>query len=205
MIQICFRLGKTVNLLKISLLAKRQYIHPLFYRGTIGNINFYIVKGENFVRTKSSLTAKRVKSAKEFQKTMQNAGLLARASKIGSGVYSALPKYWRQFWMYRAFTGEAMMMLKKGMTDAEALKELMRVYVEKENAKCKGEYSKKDAIKATHTIGQTGLFRYLHNDQSPPRRIVDESASIKCSKLKKLNGNPGVVVPLPTFCVLPDK
>jgi hypothetical protein len=37
---------------------------------------------------------------------------MAKASTIGSMVYNALPAHWRQFWMYQAFTGEALKMLK---------------------------------------------------------------------------------------------
>src|SRR6476619_1725202 len=90
---------------------------------TFGRLVFYKMDGEYYVRTKSSLTGKRVKKDPRFKRTMRSAGELARASKIGSAIYKALPKNFRQFWMYRAFTGEAMMMIKKGMPDAEAQNE----------------------------------------------------------------------------------
>ena len=67
---------------------------PFRIQRTIGNLTFYMMEGRNFVRKKSSLT-------RHF------AGLMAKASKIGSHVYNALPEYWRQGWMYRSFTGEA--------------------------------------------------------------------------------------------------
>lgn len=97
---------------------------------TFGRLVFYKMNGEYYARTKSSLTGKRVKKDPRFQATMRSAGILARASKIGSAAYQALPKEFRQFWMYRSFTGEAMMMLKKGLTELEAQKELFRIYVE---------------------------------------------------------------------------
>jgi hypothetical protein len=55
---------------------------------------------------------------------------MAKASKIGSLVYNALPAYWRQGWMYRAFTGEAYTMLKAGKKEEEIQQLLMQRYVE---------------------------------------------------------------------------
>lgn len=97
---------------------------------TFSRLVFYKMNGEYYARTKSSLTGKRVKRDPRFGATMRSAGILARASKIASAVYKALPKDFKQFWMYRSFTGEAMMMLKKGLTEMEAQKELFRIYVE---------------------------------------------------------------------------
>ena len=56
------------------------------------------------------------------------AGLMARSSAIGSAIYKELPPHWKQFWMYRAFVGEAMTMLKEGKTDKEALEILWKRY-----------------------------------------------------------------------------
>jgi hypothetical protein len=91
---------------------------------TFGRLVFYKMNGGYYARTKSSLTGKRVKKDPRFQSTMRSAGFLGRASKLGSAIYKALPKEKRQFWMYRAFTGEAMMMIKQGMMEEE-IKELM--------------------------------------------------------------------------------
>jgi hypothetical protein len=56
---------------------------------------------------------------------------MAKASKIGSAVYKALPEDFRQFWMYRAFVGEALKMLKdQEMTGEQVLESLFRTYVE---------------------------------------------------------------------------
>src|ERR1700757_3395919 len=100
-------------------MVKQRYIHPLSFRGTIGNLCFYFYRGENLVRTKSSLTGKRVKTDKKFKETMKNAGLLGKASKIGSEVYAALPASWRQHWMHRSFTGEAFTLLRQGKSELE--------------------------------------------------------------------------------------
>ena len=108
---------------------------------TLGRLVFYKMDGEYYVRTKSSLTAKRVKKDPRFRLTMVNAGLMGRASKIGSVVYKALPVEFRKFWMYRSFTGEALKMLKGGMMEEEVREKLMELYVNREskNEKTKSE------------------------------------------------------------------
>jgi hypothetical protein len=55
---------------------------------------------------------------------------MAKASRIGSLVYNALPEYWRQGWMYRSFTGEAYTMLKARKKEAEIQQVLWKRYVE---------------------------------------------------------------------------
>jgi hypothetical protein len=72
------------------------------------------------------------------------AGLLGRASKIGSVIYQQLPENWRQFWMYRSFTGEAMKMLEGGATEQEAKDYLWKTYVEYwELLKAAGDWEQK--------------------------------------------------------------
>jgi hypothetical protein len=96
--------------------------------GLIGPLCFYRSGDKYYVRRASSLTRKRVKYDPLFHRTMMNARLLGRASKIASVVYKDLPKNFRQYWMYRAFTGEAMQLLKAGKTDDEARETLWHVY-----------------------------------------------------------------------------
>ena len=96
---------------------------------TRGNLTFYMMDGQNYVRTKSSLTAKKVKTSKRFARTRYYAGLMGKASKIGSSLFQALPARWRQSWMYRTFTGEAMRLLKQGKSEEEARQLLWELYV----------------------------------------------------------------------------
>lgn len=102
----------------------------ILFIGTIGNICFYRAHGQGYARVVSSLTGKRVKTDKAFRRTMENAGVLAKASRIGSRVYRALPESFRQFWMYRAFTGEAIQLLRQGKTDEETCQVLWKTYAE---------------------------------------------------------------------------
>jgi hypothetical protein len=82
------------------------------------------------VRKKSSLTRRRVLYSPHFKNTRHFAGLMGKASKIGSNVYNTLPESWRQGWMYRSFTGEAYTMLKKGKKEEEIQQVLYKRYVE---------------------------------------------------------------------------
>jgi hypothetical protein len=98
---------------------------------TIDNLVFYELCGEYYARKKSSLSSDRVKTSPEFRRTMVHANLLARASKIGAAIYKALPPSWRQFWMYRSFTGEAFILLQDNPYDDETVKQLLwKCYVE---------------------------------------------------------------------------
>jgi hypothetical protein len=104
-------------------------------RRKIGRLQFYKMKGEYYVRTKSSLTSQRVKKERNFKITMAYADLLGRASKIGSSVYKLLPVEFKESWMFKAFTGEAMKMLKGGMMDDEVAKRLINIYIIKKKGK----------------------------------------------------------------------
>lgn len=86
--------------------------------------------GVNYAREKSSLTRKRVLKSPHFRKTRSYAGLMSQASRIGSIIYQALPQGWRQGWMYRAFTGEALPFLKEGKPVEKTTTILWERYVE---------------------------------------------------------------------------
>jgi hypothetical protein len=84
-------------------------------QGTIGDICFYRLHEEHYARTKSSLSAKRVKHDPAFDATMKYAALLACASKIASVMYKQLPKEQKSRKRYQAMTGQAMRLLKEKM------------------------------------------------------------------------------------------
>ena len=113
----------------VNLMMARVYA-PFPMTSTIGDLTFYMMDGVNYVRIKSSLTRKRVLKSPDFRKTRLYAGFMAQASKIGSVIYQALPHDWRQGWMYRAFTGEALQLLKEGKTVEETTRVLWERYVE---------------------------------------------------------------------------
>ncbi|OQP60419.1 hypothetical protein A3860_34135 [Niastella vici] len=102
---------------------------PFVIQRTMQGLTFYCMEGRNFVRTKSSLSRRKVLYAPCFARTREYAALMGQASKIGSFVYNTLPVYWRQSWMYRSFTGEAFTMLKAGEQSAEIQQVLWERYV----------------------------------------------------------------------------
>ena len=87
--------------------------------GTRDGICIYKMRGEYFVRSKSSLSGKRVKTSPAFKNTMLHADLLGRASRIASFVYRGLPAAVREHSVYRSLTGDAMRLLKRGVKDEE--------------------------------------------------------------------------------------
>lgn len=106
-----------------------EYNAPFVIERTIRQLTFYRMNGKKYVRKKSSLSRRKVLYAPCFKNTRHYAALMGRASKIGSSIYSQLPAYWRQGWMYRSFTGEAYTMLKARKTEEEILQVLWQRYV----------------------------------------------------------------------------
>jgi hypothetical protein len=147
----------------------------IVFIGTIGKLCFYKSCGQYCVRKSSSLTGKRVKKDKAFERTMENAGILARASRIGSAVYRALPKTFRQYWMYRAFTGEAIHLLRRRKTDEEARMILWKTYAEIWT-------NKETPVTVSEVVQTTGAKQKpsitYKNDNSPALYICPEENSI---------------------------
>ena len=94
--------------------------------GTFGMVCIYKMHGRYFMRSRSSLTGKRVKRDPAFRKTMEYAALLGKASRIGSAVYAGLPADQKQHALYRKLTGEAMTWLKYGWQQEEVLQWLQQ-------------------------------------------------------------------------------
>ncbi|MBO9659383.1 MAG: hypothetical protein J7527_11215 [Chitinophagaceae bacterium] len=107
----------------------RKPLLPL--KGRYGPVVFYRLPCGLICRYFKPHTRKRILKDPKFAAFRKCSKLMAKASKIGSAIYKALPEDFRQFWMYRAFVGEAFKMLKdKGMTGEQVLESLFRTYVE---------------------------------------------------------------------------
>ncbi len=100
---------------------------PYFFTGRRGDLLGYRMAGGYFVRVVSSLTGKRVKKDPAFELTMHYAGMLGRASKIGSAIYHRMPKQEHGF--YRKLTGMAMQLLKEGKTEEETFHQLCNDFI----------------------------------------------------------------------------
>ena len=111
-------------------MARYDCIPP--YTGTIGPVCIYKMYGRYYLRSASSLDGKRVKKDPAFRKTMMYAALLAKASRIGSAVYAALPPDRKQHALYRKLTGEAMTWLKYLWTEEDIQAYLLKQYAQQE-------------------------------------------------------------------------
>ncbi len=94
--------------------------------GSVGGFTFWVENGVNYVKKKSSLSGKKVKTSPRFANTMRNARWMAAASTIASAVYRSLPRQSRELRMHRAFVGQALEMVRQGMTKEDILDEMRR-------------------------------------------------------------------------------
>jgi len=113
---------------------------PVYFVGTRDDVIGYKMGYKYYMRSKPSLTGKEVKTGKRYVRTMQSAGRLARGSKIASKIYAALPEDWKYFGLYRAFVGEAVLLIKAGKTDEE----VYNVLYEKHLAEFEPGYREED-------------------------------------------------------------
>ncbi|MFT3826325.1 MAG: hypothetical protein QM731_20545 [Chitinophagaceae bacterium] len=81
---------------------------------TIHCFTFYRVGNKWYLRQKSSLSRRRVKTSKRFVKTMENARRLGRGATLAAAVYKKLPASWKMFELYQQLTGLASQLLKEG-------------------------------------------------------------------------------------------
>lgn len=94
---------------------------PEYCTGTIGMACFYKMRGEYYVRLKSSLTGRRVKKDPAFRRTMENANILGEASRIASAVYRSVASSEKNRVLYRRMTGIATRMLKQKINPMKVL------------------------------------------------------------------------------------
>jgi hypothetical protein len=120
----------------------------IHFTGTIGNISYYEIDGQTYVRIKSSLTRERVLKDKKFEKTRKYAGDLGRASRIGSAVYRALPADIKGRWIFRAITGEAASLLYEGKSEQEVRNILWKKYIQ--DTDCRNETT--DSAPINYTV-----------------------------------------------------
>ena len=98
-------------------MAKQVGLIPI--TGTIGDATYYKLEGEYYVRAKSSLCGKRVKSDPKFALTMRNAKRFGIASKLASQVYKSMDEDKRNRSMYREFASKAVELVRQGKNEEE--------------------------------------------------------------------------------------
>lgn len=109
-------------------MARLTSIPP--FVGTIGPVTVYMMYERYFIRTRSSLTAERVKTDPAFAKTMQYADLLGKASTIASGLYTMAPPHRKSKAFFNAITGEVMTWMKYQWTKHEIVEYLTVRYAD---------------------------------------------------------------------------
>ena len=107
-------------------------LRPISISGTVGNVCIYEVDGQLYMRSKSSLSRKRVLKSKAFEKTRRYASDMGKAAKLGSAIYWDLPVAKRNRSVYQAITGMAASLLYKGVSDEEVQNLLKKKYVDDE-------------------------------------------------------------------------
>ncbi|BAV08064.1 hypothetical protein SAMN05421788_103402 [Filimonas lacunae] len=97
-----------------------KQLGPIWIKGTIGGVNFYVANGEGLARISNPPGSKRVKTAPEFAGLRQYAHWLKIASPLASTVYQALPSG-KQRKHYQQLAGKAILWLKQGHSTEEVL------------------------------------------------------------------------------------
>lgn len=107
-------------------MARLTSIPP--FTGTVGRVTIYKMFGGYFIRSRSSLTANRVKTDPAFRKFLQYANLMAIASVTASAVYARVLPHRKKHALYRKITGEAMTWLKYRWKSEEIIEYLSQKY-----------------------------------------------------------------------------
>ena len=105
-----------------------KQIGPIRLRRTLQNLTFYQMKGKDYVRQKSSLDGKRVKTDPAYATTMKYAGWCGRASKLTPPLYYSLTKEERKG-LWRPMHSKAYELLRNGLSAEAVVLELTRIYL----------------------------------------------------------------------------
>jgi len=131
----------------------------------------YRMRGEDFLRTPSSLTAEDVKTKPEFTQTMAWAERLKVASRLASAVYAMLAPSGRKHKLYRALTGQAIRLLRDGKTEGETVVELMLTIQLKKKKRTPRPAKQQAAVPAIHC--QRRPVRHVNTRPKAPQCIDD--------------------------------
>ena len=111
-------------------MARLTSIPP--FTGTVGPVTIYKRYDEYIMRSRSSLTAERVKTDPAFRKTMQYANLMGMASPIASTIYALLPKHRQKHELFRKLVGEVTTWLKYHWSKDDIIDYLSKQYADKQ-------------------------------------------------------------------------
>lgn len=177
-----------------------KHTADLPFVGTIGSVTVFRLFGEYYVRARSSLTARRVKTDPAFQKTRAFAALLAKASRIASQVYASVPHRRRKTNLFRQLTGQAITWLKYDWTESDIIQFLMQQYTGKQ-LPVKGPLTQSTAARAstpaispTPTI-QEGAPLKARPTKKAPKREPLYAINRKMNVTRCADSSPGSSTP----------
>jgi len=151
------------------------------FTGTIEGLCFYKMYGEYFVRTKSSLSAKRFWKEKAFEGSRKSCSLLASASRIASLFYKSYPKEKKTKGLFNQMTGKVKLWLREEKTEEEALLLLNKNYPVK--SKSKDEKSTPVKVKkAIQPKKEHGLFTIDIYQRYPSLKKRHRTVKLYCLK-----------------------
>ena len=102
---------------------------PFLFNITIGNISFYIREGVGLVRTKSNLTAHRVKTDPAFENSRKSAGHFGLANEMASPIYKTIPVERREKTQFTALRNLGIELFHAGAS-ASIVRETMEIAVQ---------------------------------------------------------------------------
>jgi hypothetical protein len=97
-----------------------------FITGNYEGSCFYKMEGRYYIRSESSLTGKRVKSAPRFRRTMELAYIFGIANKLANEIYRQLPKEKRGREVRYELIRQARKMIAEG-SNREGVIEFLRI------------------------------------------------------------------------------
>ena len=110
-------------------MAKQVGIIPI--TGTIDNLTFYELNGKYYVRKKSSLSGKRVKTNACFSNTRRNAKWFAEAVRLTKQVYyELLFTFPNRFSIWHPMRNRAQQLVREGMPGTEIILLLRKEFIE---------------------------------------------------------------------------
>ena len=103
-------------------------IKNLLISGSLEDLTFYVMDGKGYVKMKSRITGKMVKTQKRYKGTMKSAGELDKGSRLASKAYRVLDPNVKKHFMYRKMTGIAKKGYRDGLSEEE-IQDQFRVYL----------------------------------------------------------------------------
>ncbi|MDF2189980.1 hypothetical protein [Paraflavitalea sp. CAU 1676] len=107
-------------------MARLTSIPP--FVGTVGPITVYLMYDRYYLRTRSSITGKRIKKDPAFRKFRASSGQMALASPLAASVYALIPEHRRKKNQFRILVSEARIWLKYGWEREDIFDYLSKQY-----------------------------------------------------------------------------